>query len=73
MGFVKGIVFDPVGQYLASQVSGCFSSSRLVLTRTSLQSDDNTLKIWRTADWRMHASVAEPFEDAPKTNVVRPT
>jgi len=32
MGFVKGIVFDPVGVYLASQVSRFARSSQLALT-----------------------------------------
>lgn len=53
-GFVKGLVFDPVGQYLATQA------------------DDNSLKVWRTDDWRLQADVREPFVDAPKATVIRP-
>lgn len=54
-GFVKGLVFDPVGQFLATQA------------------DDNSLKVWRTDDWALQADITEPFIDAPKATVVRPT
>lgn len=54
LGFVKGVVFDPVGQYLATQ------------------SDDNTMKIWRTGDWGLERSIESAFEDAPKSNITRP-
>ncbi|GAA5916278.1 hypothetical protein JCM5296_002639 [Sporobolomyces johnsonii] len=37
------------------------------------QSDDNSVKIWRTDDWRLHADIKEPFADAPKSNISRPT
>ncbi|GAA6039502.1 hypothetical protein JCM8097_009584 [Rhodosporidiobolus ruineniae] len=37
------------------------------------QADDNSLKVWRTDTWTLHADVREPFEDAPKANVMRPT
>ncbi|GAA6005959.1 uncharacterized protein JCM10292_005627 [Rhodotorula paludigena] len=37
------------------------------------QSDDNSLKIWRTDDWQLQADIREPFEDAPKATVIRPT
>ncbi|GAA5862936.1 hypothetical protein JCM8547_003626 [Rhodosporidiobolus lusitaniae] len=55
LNFVKGLVFDPVGQYLATQA------------------DDNSLKVWRTDSWTLHADVKEPFDDAPKAGVMRPT
>lgn len=76
LGFVKGVVFDPVGQYLASLVRRCESfirGARHADVGSFSQSDDNTLKIWRTSDWRLHASVSEPFVDAPKTTVTRLT
>ncbi|GAA5970462.1 hypothetical protein JCM21900_003136 [Sporobolomyces salmonicolor] len=37
------------------------------------QSDDNSVKVWRTDDWRLHADIKEPFTDAPKSNISRPT
>lgn len=46
-GFVKGIVWDPVGQYLATQ------------------SDDKSVRIWRTTDWGLEKSITEPFVDSP--------
>jgi protein HIRA/HIR1 len=49
-GFVKGIVWDPVGQYLASQ------------------SDDKSVKIWRTTDWRLERDITEPFAGAPNSS-----
>ena len=53
-GFVKGVVFDPVGQYLATQ------------------SDDNTMKIWRTTDWGLEKTIDDAFDNAPKSNETRP-
>jgi WD40 repeat protein len=44
-GLVKGVAWDPVGKYVASQ------------------SDDKTLRIWRTADWQQDAVISEPFEE----------
>ncbi|BGP40593.1 HIR complex subunit [Rhodotorula kratochvilovae] len=37
------------------------------------QADDNSLKVWRTTDWQLQADIREPFEDAPKATVIRPT
>lgn len=48
-GFVKGVCWDPVGEFLATQ------------------SDDRTVKIWRTTDWGLEAEVRKPFEDSPGT------
>lgn len=31
------------------------------------------MKVWRCDTWTLHADVREPFEDAPKAGVVRPT
>ena len=54
-GLVKGVVFDPVGKYLASQ------------------SDDRSLRVWRTSDWREEAAVTAPFEECgATTHVLRP-
>lgn len=79
-GFVKGLVWDPVGQYLATQVSRTRPMHGLSCVYTSLiarlslsQSDDNTLKVWRTDDWGLQATISAPFVDAPKATVVRPS
>lgn len=34
-------------------------------------SDDRSLKIWRTSDWGLQASITEPFEDSPRAFVRR--
>lgn len=53
-GLVKGVAWDPVGTYFASQ------------------SDDKTLKIWRTLDWSLEKSIDEPFKQcAGTTHVLR--
>ncbi|KAG6333141.1 hypothetical protein ID866_5947 [Astraeus odoratus] len=52
-GFVKGICFDPVGEFMATQ------------------SDDKTVKIWRTTDWELEAEVRKPFEDSPGSTFFR--
>ena len=49
---VKGITWDPVGKYLASQ------------------SDDKTLRVWRTSDWQQESCVSEPFADCSGTTHV---
>ena len=51
-GMVKGITWDPVGKYLASQ------------------SDDRTLKVWRTSDWQQESEVTEPFAECSGTTHV---
>lgn len=52
-GFVKGVCWDPVGEFLATQ------------------SDDKTVKIWRTTDWGLEAEIAKPFEDSPGSTFFR--
>ncbi|KAG9311673.1 WD40-repeat-containing domain protein [Chiua virens] len=52
-GFVKGVCFDPVGEFMATQ------------------SDDKTVKIWRTTDWGLEAEVTKPFEDSPGSTFFR--
>lgn len=52
-GFVKGVCWDPVGEFLATQ------------------SDDRSVKIWRTTDWQMEAEVRKPFEDSPGSTFFR--
>ena len=52
---VKGVFFDPVGKYLASQ------------------SDDKTLRIWKTSDWSQEVVIGEPFQESgATTHVLRP-
>lgn len=52
-GFVKGVCWDPVGEFLATQ------------------SDDKSVKIWRTTDWTLEAEVTKPFEDSPGSSFFR--
>ncbi|CAO1622649.1 unnamed protein product [Parajaminaea phylloscopi] len=49
-GFVKGVVWDPRGHYLATQ------------------SDDKTLKLWKTSDWSCAKVITEPFQNSPSSN-----
>ncbi len=51
-GLVKGVVFDPVGKYLASQ------------------SDDKTLRVWKTSDWTQETLIEKPFAEAGATTHV---
>ena len=51
-GLVKGVVFDPVGKFLASQ------------------SDDKTLRIWRTSDWEPETVIEKCFSEAGATTHV---
>lgn len=51
-GLVKGVTWDPVGQYLASQ------------------SDDKSLRIWRTKDWKQQACISEPFKEVRQNFVL---
>jgi len=44
-GMVKGVTWDPIGKYLASQ------------------SDDRTVRVWRTYSWKAEAVVSEPFKE----------
>ena len=44
-GLVKGVAWDPIGKYLASQ------------------SDDRTVRVWRTYDWKAETVVSEPFKE----------
>lgn len=48
-GLVKGITWDPVGKYIASQ------------------SDDRSVKIWKTSDWTIQNTITEPFEECGGT------
>lgn len=48
-GLVKGVTWDPVGKFLASQ------------------SDDRSVKIWKTSDWTIQNTITEPFEECGGT------
>ncbi len=52
---VKGVCFDPVGKYLASQ------------------SDDKTMRLWKTSDWSQETVIDAPFQESgATTHVLRP-
>lgn len=51
-GLVKGVAWDPVGKFIASQ------------------SDDRTVRIWRTTDWTCQSTISEPFEECGGTTHV---
>ncbi len=51
--FVKGITWDPVGSFLATQ------------------SDDKTVKIFRTSDWKLEKEIKKPFEACSATTFFR--
>lgn len=69
-GFVKGVCWDPVGQYLATQVS---SNGRLLQDRLLilLQSDDKSVMIWNTTDWSLETTITQPFEKSPGSTFFR--
>lgn len=48
-GLVKGVTWDPVGKFMASQ------------------SDDRSVKIWKTGDWTCQSTITEPFEECGGT------
>ena len=50
-GMVKGVTWDPVGKYLASQ------------------SDDRTVRVWRTQDWKEETTLSEPFREVSSTGL----
>ncbi|CAI2173761.1 11228_t:CDS:10 [Funneliformis geosporum] len=52
-GFVKGVTWDPVGEFLATE------------------SDDKTVKVWRTSDWKIQAEISEPYASSPTTTFYR--
>jgi hypothetical protein len=35
------------------------------------QSDDKSVKIWRTTDWGLEAEIRKPFEDSPGSTFFR--
>ena len=49
---VKGVTWDPIGKYLASQ------------------SDDQTVRIWRTYNWKAETVVSEPFKEVCITTII---
>jgi protein HIRA/HIR1 len=69
-GFVKGVCWDPVGQYLATQVStGGFLPN--IDPHSAAQSDDKSVKIWNTTDWSLETSITAPFEKSPGSTFFR--
>ncbi|KAF8756991.1 Protein HIR [Rhizoctonia solani] len=38
---------------------------------TSQQSDDKSVKVWRTTDWGVEATITKPFEDSPGSTFFR--
>lgn len=50
---MKGVAWDPIGKYVASQ------------------SDDKSVIIWRTSDWKIEKRITAPFADAVLHEVSR--
>lgn len=74
-GFVKGVCWDPVGQYLATQASSRVLRRVLLQSPGDLpqtrQSDDRSVKIWNTTDWSLETSITAPFEKSPSAFFTR--
>lgn len=49
-GMVKGLAWDPVGKYLATQGDG---------------GEEKAVVIWRVRDWQMEGKTEKPFRNAP--------
>jgi protein HIRA/HIR1 len=60
--WVKGLAWDPINKFLASQVLGRqeFGRSRCPLLM-HLQSADGTMIIWRVSDWSVEKRFRRPF------------
>jgi protein HIRA/HIR1 len=50
---VKGITWDPAGQFLAAQ------------------SDDRTVKVYRTSDWKIEKEITAPYQNGNTTTFFR--
>jgi WD40 repeat protein len=66
--FVKGVTWDPVGNYLATQVRVAAPSQ---VAGADRQSDDKTVKIWDAGTWQLVHTVEKPFENSPKSTFFR--
>lgn len=64
-GFVKGVTWDPVGNYLATQVS--YGNK----TWLNSQSDDKSVRIWNTDTWQMEHKITAPFKNSPSSTFFR--
>jgi protein HIRA/HIR1 len=75
---VKGITWDPVGMFLASQVNFLKRAKNLSFKTDGnikkkqyiIKSDDKTLKIWRTSDWGLESCISDPFKQCTGTTHV---
>ena len=66
-GFVKGVCWDPVGEFLATQVrtAGIRPLFQLRCDKISdIQSNDKTVKIWSTQTWECIHTVSKTFAES---------
>jgi protein HIRA/HIR1 len=75
-GFVKGLTWDPVGKFLASQVpefpfAKVYKLDFLLNKSHVKKSDDKTVKIWRSSDWTMEEQIRAPYEHAATVSFFR--
>ena len=65
-GLVKGIAWDPIGKiffFFVQEIISPSSSPKFPGKYVASQSDDKTVRVWKTADWKQETVVAEPFEE----------
>lgn len=75
-GLVKGVCWDPVSKK-SSILFSYFKQFLFTFFHTYIyskvgkflasQSDDRTIKIWRTSDWSCESTITEPFEECSGT------
>lgn len=63
---MKGVTWDPVGNYLATQVCCLYPAHS-----NNPQSDDKTVRIWNTENWQEVQVISKPFELSPQSTFFR--